>query len=213
MTNKIQVVVFVRVSTKQQDAVRQIDDLKELCSKQGWEVASIIIEKLSGVTKNSQRSGLKKLMELANTGGIQKVVLSEISRLGRNTQEVLKIIEELSQKKISLYIHNHNLETLTPSGKVNSMTKFMLTLLAEFARMERETLIERTISGQRRAWEVEGKQKGRPIGTKEDKDKILYKYPEIIRHLRVGKSLRDVAARCEVAINTVRKVKKVMEVS
>jgi len=63
----------------------------------------------------------------------------------------------------------------------------MLTLLAEFARMERETLIERTISGQRRAWEVEGKQKGRPK--------------------------RDVSARCKVAINTVRKVKNAMAVS
>jgi len=211
MASKIHVVIFVRVSTKQQNTNRQVDDLKKLCHKQGWEVASIIIEKLSGITKNSQRSGVKELMNLANTGKIQKVVLSEISRLGRNTQEVLKIIEDLSQKKISLYIQNHNLETLNPSGKVNSMAKFMLTLLAEFGRMERETLIERTISGQRRAWEVEGKQKGRPIGTKEDRSKILYKYPEIVRLLRIGKSLRDVAARCEVAINTVRKVKKAME--
>jgi len=158
MASKIHVVIFVRVSTKQQNTNRQVDDLKKLCHKQGWEVASIIIEKLSGITKNSQRSGVKELMNLANTGKIQKVVLSEISRLGRNTQEVLKIIEDLSQKKISLYIQNHNLETLNPSGKVNSMAKFMLTLLAEFGRMERETLIERTISGQRRAWEVEGKQ-------------------------------------------------------
>ncbi len=210
MTNKIRIAIFVRVSTKQQDTVRQVDDLKKLCSKQGWEVASIITEKLSGTTKNSQRPGLKKLMDLADTGAIQKVVLSEVSRLGRNTREVLEIIEELSSRKISLYIQNHNLETLTPAGKVNSMARFMLTLLAEFARMERETLVERTISGQRRAWEVEGKQKGRPIGTKEAKDKILYKYPEVVRHLRADKSLRDVAARCGVAINTVRKVKKTM---
>ena len=137
-------------------------------------------------------------------------MVSEVSRIGRNTREVLEIIEELSKRKISIYIQNHNLETLTPRGKVNSMAKFMLTLLAEFARMERETLIERTISGQRRAWEVEGKQKGRPVGTIEDTKKVLYKYPEVVRHLRAGKSLRDVAARCEVAINTVRKVKRAM---
>src|SRR5665811_955187 len=104
MTNKIRIAIFVRVSTKQQDTVRQVDDLKELCSKQGWEVASIITEKLSGTTKNSQRPGLKKLMDLADTGAIQKVVLSEVSRLGRNTREVLEIIEELSSRKISLYI-------------------------------------------------------------------------------------------------------------
>lgn len=210
MANKIKAAIFVRVSTKQQDVARQMDDLKQLCAKQGWQVIAIISEKASGNTKNSQRPALKELMDLADTGNIQKVVVSEVSRLGRNTREVLNMIDELSKRKISLYIQNHNLETLTPTGKVNSMTKFMLTLLAEFARMERETLIERTISGQRRAWEIEGKQKGRPIGTKQTSDKVLYKYPEVVRHLKAGKSLRDVAARCAVAINTVRKVKKAM---
>lgn len=210
MINKIYAAIFVRVSTKHQDTSRQVDDLKKLCAKQGWKVVSIITETVSGKTKNSQRPGLQKLMKLAETGLIQKVVVSEVSRLGRNTREVLETIDELSQRKISLYIQNHNLETLTPTGKVNSMAKFMLTLLAEFARMERETLIERTISGQKRAWEVEGKQKGRPIGTTEDSTKILNKYPEVVRHVNAGKSLRDVAARCGVAINTVRKVKKAM---
>jgi len=210
MTSKIRAVIFVRVSTQQQDSSRQVDDLKQLCAKQGWEVATVITEKVSGSAKNSQRPGLKKLMDLADTKQVQKVVVSEVSRIGRNTREVLEIIEELSKRKISIYIQNHNLETLTPRGKVNSMAKFMLTLLAEFARMEKETLIERTISGQRRAWEVEGKQKGRPVGTIEDTKKVLYKYPEVVRHLRAGKSLRDVAARCEVAINTVRKVKRAM---
>ena len=213
MTSKIRAVIFVRVSTQQQDTSRQVDDLKQLCAKQGWEVATVITEKVSGSAKNSQRPGLKQLMDLADTKQVEKVVVSEVSRLGRNTREVLEIIEELSKRKISLYIQNHNLETLTPTGKVNSMAKFMLTLLAEFARMERETLIERTISGQRRAWEVEGKQKGRPVGTIEDIKKVLYKYPEVVRHLKAGKSLRDVAARCEVAINTVRKVKRAMAVS
>ena len=173
--SKIRAAIFVRVSTKHQDTARQVDDLNQLCRKQGWEVVAVITEKISGNAKNSQRSGLKQLRQLVDTEKIDKVVVSEVSRLGRNTREVLEIIESLSNHKISLYIHNHNLETLTPSGKVNSMARFMLTLLAEFARMERETLIERTISGQRRAWEIEGKQKGRPIGSTEDTNKILYR--------------------------------------
>jgi len=141
MTNKIhkiQVAIFVRVSTKQQDTKRQVDDLKKLCAKQGWKVESVITETVSGKTKNSHRLGLIKLMELADTGLIQKIVVSEVSRLGRNTREVLETIDELSNRKISLYIQNYNLETLTPTGKVSSMAKFMLTLLAEFARMERK---------------------------------------------------------------------------
>jgi len=210
MTKKIKAAIFVRVSTTNQDVARQVDDLIELCAKQGWILQEVITEKISGSAKNSQRPGLQKLMLLANTGRIQKVVVSEVSRLGRNTREVLETIDRLSNNKVSIYIQNYNLETLTPSGKVNSMAQFMVTLLAEFARLERETIIERTISGQRRAWEVEGKQKGRPKGTIEDKIQILHKYPEVVRHLNAGKSLRDVSARCAVAINTVRKVKKAM---
>lgn len=213
MLNKIRVAIFVRVSTKHQDTARQVDDLKALCLKQGWEPIKVITEKVSGKVKNSQRGELQKLMALADSKKIQKVVVSEVSRLGRNTREVLQTVEELSKRKISLYIQNHNLETLTPTGEVNSMAKFMLTLLAELARMEREVLIERTRSGQRRAWDVEGKQKGRPKGTKEDKFKVLYKYPKVVHHLKAGKSLRDVSARCGVAINTVRKVKKAMNES
>jgi len=210
MIQKINAAIFVRVSTKNQDTARQIDDLAELCKKQGWKVEEVITEKVSGTTKNSQRPGLQKLMLLANTGRIQKVVVSEVSRLGRNTREVLETIDLLSNLKVSIYIQNYNLETLTPTGKVNSMAQFMLTLLAEFARLEKENIVERTISGQRRAWEVEGKQKGRPTGTTEDKNRVLHKYPEVVRHLKGGKSLRDVSARCAVAINTVRKVKKAM---
>lgn len=210
MAKKIKAAIFVRVSSRNQDTARQVDDLTDLCSKQGWILEEVITEKISGNTKNSQRPGLQKLMMLANTRQIQKVVVSEVSRLGRNTREVLETIDQLSNNKVSIYIQNYSLETLTPTGKVNSMTQFMLTLLAEFARLERENIIDRTISGQRRAWEVEGKQKGRPTGTAEDRTQVLHKYPEVVRHLRAGKSLRDVSARCDVAINTVRKVKKAM---
>ena len=138
MANKINAAIFVRVSSRTQDAARQIDDLTELSKKQGWILREVITEKISGSAKNSQRPGLQKLMTLANTGQIQKVVVSEVSRLGRNTREVLEIIDQLSNCKTSIYIQNYNLETLTPTGKVNSMAQFMLTLLAEFARLERE---------------------------------------------------------------------------
>ena len=54
---------------------------------------------------------------------------------------------------------------------------------------------------------MESNHKGRPIEAIEDSAKLLNKYPEIVRHQNAAKSLRDVAARCGVAINTVRKIK------
>jgi len=89
MISKIRAAIFVRVSTKHQDTARQVDDLKQLCQKQGWEPVSIITEKVSGKAKNSQRPGLQKLIDLADARQIDKVVVSEVSRLGRNTREVL----------------------------------------------------------------------------------------------------------------------------
>lgn len=91
--------------TKNQDTARQIDDLTELCKKQSWIVEEVITEKVSGTTKNRQRPGLKKLILLANTGRIQKVMVSEGSRLGSNTREVLDTIALLSNLKVSMSIN------------------------------------------------------------------------------------------------------------
>ena len=72
--------------------------------------------------------------------------MSEVSRLGRSTVEVLQIVEELTQLGISIYVQNFGIETLK-NGKRNPVAQFMFTLLAEFTRLERETLRERILSG------------------------------------------------------------------
>ena len=72
--------------------------------------------------------------------------MSEVSRLGCSTVEVLQIEEELTQLGISIYVKNFGLETLK-NGKRNPVAQFMFTLLAKFARPERETPRERILSG------------------------------------------------------------------
>ncbi len=83
----------------------------------------------------------------------------------------------------------------------------MFTLLAEFARMERETLRERILSGIDEA-RRKGKHLGRPDGSSEDKEAFLKKYPSVVRNLRLGISTRKTAKICDNSINTVRKVKE-----
>ena len=132
-----QVVIFVRVSKKEQDYQRQ--------------VVAEIAEKISGAKRNQDREGIQQLLELSRQGAIQKVLVSEVSRLGRSTVEVLQIVEELTQLGISIYVQNFGIETLK-NGKRNPVAQFMFTLLAEFARLERETLRERILS----AWTRRG---------------------------------------------------------
>ncbi len=197
-------VIFVRVSKKEQNYQRQIEDLREVAHSQRIEIVTEISEKICGAKDNIERSGLQELLALAKNGEIDKVLVQEVSRLGRSTVEVLKVLEELSNLGVSVYVQNFGIETLK-KGKRNPIAQFMFTLLAEFARLERETLRERILSGIEEA-RRKGKQLGRPDGSKEDAEKFLKKYPLVSRNLRLGISIRKTSKICDVSINTVRKV-------
>jgi DNA invertase Pin-like site-specific DNA recombinase len=197
-------VIFVRVSKREQDYQRQLEDLRALAKTQNLDIVAEIAEKISGAKDNQERDGVQELLRLAQKGIIQKVLVQEVSRLGRSTVEVLKVLEELTSLHVSVYVQNFGLETLK-NGKRNPIAQFMFTLLAEFARLERETLRERILSGMEEA-RRQGKHLGRPDGSLENKETFLKKYPSVVRNLRQGISVRKVAKICDTSINTVRKV-------
>ena len=126
---------------------RQINELTGLAKRNGWEIAASFAEKVSGAKKNNERTELLRMVEYVEANHINKVVVTELSRLGRDTLQVLEVIEMFNAKGISLYIQNYNIETLTDDGKVNPMSQFLITILAEVARMERKTIKERMDSG------------------------------------------------------------------
>jgi len=197
-------VIFVRVSKREQDYQRQLEDLRALAKTQNLEIVAEIAEKISGAKNNEERDGVQELLKLAQNGMIQKVLVQEVSRLGRSTVEVLKVLEELTNLHVSVYVQNFGFETLK-NGKRNPIAQFMFTLLAEFARMERETLRERILSGMEEA-RRQGKHLGRPDGSLENKETFLKKYPSVLRNLRQGISVRKTAKICDTSINTVRKI-------
>jgi DNA invertase Pin-like site-specific DNA recombinase len=202
----INVVIFVRVSKQSQDYERQIADLTSYANRQGYTVVKTIAEKISGAKRNEDRKGITELLELAASKTITKVLVTEVSRLGRRTSDVLKVIEELTERKVSVYAQNYNLETLTPEGKPNPVAGLLFTLLAEFSRLERETLVERIHSGLEQA-RRRGKVLGRPEGTTKDDAALLKEYSTVVRNVKQGFSLRQVAKLSDVSVNTVRKVK------
>lgn len=201
----MKVVLFARVSTNIQDYDRQINELTGLAKRNGWKIAASFTEKVSGAKKNNERTELLRMVEYVEANHINKVVVTELSRLGRDTLQVLEVIEMLNAKGISLYIQNYNIETLTDDGKVNPMSQFLITILAEVARMERKTIKERMDSGYQN-FRANGGLVGRKQGYRKSDEAMKEEYAEEIRLLKRGYSLRNVSKLTHTSINTLRKL-------
>ena len=199
------VVIFGRVSTLIQDYDRQVNELTATCTQRGWVVRSVFTEKISGAKKNAERKELSRMIEYIKAQHIDKVLVTELSRLGRDTLQVLQVIETLNNMKVSLFIQNYNIETLNEDGKVNAMSQFLITILAEIARMERKTIRERMNSGYKNFRE-QGGVVGRKQGYTKSEDQMRQQYSQEIKLLRKGLSLREVSKLTGHSVNTVRKV-------
>lgn len=205
----MKVVLFCRVSTSGQEYDRQVNELSALALGSGWSVEGIFAEKISGAKKNVERAELMKMVEFVEVNNIDKVLVTELSRLGRDTLQVLEVIELLNSKGISLYIQNYGIETLTKEGKVNAMSQFMITILAEVARMERKTIRERVASGYIN-YRKQGGQVGRKVGYRKTEEQMKEQYTKEIQLLKKGVSLRNIQAITTTSINTLRKLKQMM---
>ena len=206
----VKTVIFARVSTSSQEYERQVNELMALANGNTWSVEAIFAEKVSGAKSNSERAELIRMVNYIESNHIDKVLVSELSRLGRDTLQVLEVIEMLNSKGISLYIQNYNIETLTKEGKVNAMSQFLITILAEVARMERKTIRERVESGYKN-FRANGGKVGRKVGSVKSKERKQEEYAKVLRSLRAGKSIRDTAMICSVSISTVQRIKKEFE--
>lgn len=105
-------------------------------------------------------------------------------------------------------IQSLGIETLDHEGNRSPLTDLMIAIIAQFAQMERSTLIERIKSGMNRAKNVEGKHCEWPRGSKVEKEKFLKKYRGVAEDLQAGISVRKVAKIHGVSVNTVLKVKR-----
>ena len=204
------VVLLVRVSTDKQDYQRQIVELTAYCQKANWEICEIFANKVSGAKKNEERDEIKSMIEYIKANTIKRVVCLEISRLGRNTLESLKVIQTLNDSGVSLFVKNYNLETLTEKGSVNPITSLICTILLEIAQMERLSIKERMESGRKQYIEKcrrEGIKMGRPSTYRKSEESYKEQYQKEITLLRKGLSLSNVSKISGVSINTLRKVK------
>ena len=204
------IVILARVSSMAQDYQRQVNELQEYCDRVGWEVMRVFANKVSGAKAVTERPEIVEMVEYIKNNDVKRVVCLEISRLGRNTLEALKVINYLNEHRVSLYVKNYNLETLV-DGKVNPVASLICTILLEIGSLERQSIIERTSSGRNQyiaKCREQGIKMGRPSSYRKSDEAYKDQYSKEISLLRKGISLRNVQAITGTAVGTLRKLSK-----
>jgi DNA invertase Pin-like site-specific DNA recombinase len=204
----MKVCILARVSTQSQDYDRQVNELTNHAKTCNWEVVNVFANKISGATKNEDRTEIQELINYVQTNKVDKVMCLEISRLGRNTLEALKVIEMLNEQKIPLFVKNYSLETLDQDGNINPMAQLLITLLLEIGSMERSTIRQRMASGYKNHI-ANGGRVGRKVGYKKTDAEMKSQYVEEIKLLRKGYSMRNITKITGTSVNTLKKVKSI----
>ena len=202
-------VIHARVSSTndRQDTGRQIKDLENYARSQDIEIVKTYEEHISGAKKIEERQILTECLEYCTRNSVDFLLLSELSRLGRSTLQVLRSLEILHEAKVSVYIQNLGLYTLLPDGKVNPIASIMVTVLAEMANIERSNIQYRLNSG-RANYIANGGKLGRKKGSTKSEEKLKEEYKETILLLKKGYSIRNIAKLQGIGISTVQRIKK-----
>lgn len=208
------VVIYARVSSvgDRQSTDRQISDLTAYAAANGMGVQRVFQEHISGAVCNESRQSLNDCLQFAKNNGVSCILFSELSRLGRNTLNVLEMVKWLSDNKINAYFQKESLMLLDKNGVVNPTTTILISCLGMVAEIERENIKYRLQSGYRSA-QKKGVKMGRKIGTIKTKEQKENQYKDVIKCLKKGYTCvetlaicRDKGIKCSIA--TVKRVKK-----
>jgi len=194
--NKKRVAIYCRVSTADQNTDRQERDLKAFAKRAGHQVVQIFLETGSGA--KNDRVQRAKVIELARGRHIDAILVTELTRWGRSTPDLLSTLEKLADWNVSVIAQTgFDFDLSTAQGKL------MLTLMAGIAQFERDLLRERTLSGLAAA-RARGQKLGRQVG-QNPSDKYAKK---VLKYLADDKTVRWIAEELHISTTTVQAIKK-----
>ena len=202
-------VIYARVSSlgDRQNTERQISDLKQYAAYQKLEISRIFEEKISGAKRNVERPILLQAIDYCKQNKISILLVSELSRLGRNAFEVLACVKDLIDNGINLYMQKEQLTLLDGEGKPTLFAPIMIATLSTCAQLERENIKFRLNSG-RAQYIRNGGKLGRRIGSVKTIEQKKEQYKDIISYLKRGYSIRTIAQLTGKGISTVQRIKK-----
>ena len=202
-------VCYKRVSTANQELENQTDSIEKQIELFGWNKVGEYSEVISGMKSRDTRPQLRKLLADARKRKFDRVIVFELSRLGRNTIDTLTTLKSFEEKGINVVVRGMgNLQSLV-NGKKNPIWNLITSVMSSLYELERENILERTEMG-RKMYVMNGGKLGRKVGTVESRDSFLQKdrTKKIFNLLEKGKSVRDISGRLGVSTKTVVKVRK-----
>lgn len=202
-------IIYARVSSvgDRQSTERQVSDLKRYAEYSNLSVVRIFEEKISGAKKNQERPVLLEAIDFAREHNIRQILISELSRLGRNAFEVLSTVKEMIDCEINIYFQKEQFSLLDKEGKPSLFAPVMIATLSTCAQLERENIKFRLNSG-RNNYIAKGGRLGRRKGSIKSEERLKEEYKETIQLLKKGYSVRNVARLQGIGISTVQRIRK-----
>lgn len=206
--NKI-AVIYSRVSSQgdRQDTARQVRDLELLAKQRNMKVAKIYEEHISGAKKTQERPILRECLEYCFTNDVEILLISELSRLGRNVDDVLANVRLCKEKHLNVYFQKEQLSIFNDDGKEHPFLTIFIAVLGTCAEMERDNIKFRLNSGKAQ-YMAKGGKVGRKEGYRKSDEELQEQYAGVIKQLRKGYPIRMIAKNEGVGISTVMRVKK-----
>ena len=203
-------VIFARVSSispDRQNTDRQVADLSVYATANGYEVLDIFTERITGAKKNKDRPILNDCIEYCFRERVELLLVSELSRIGRNSWEILENIKRCKDNDLNVYFQKEGLSVFQPDGKESIYLPIMISVLGTSAELERENIYFRLQSG-RAQYVANGGKVGRNVGSYKTHDTKEQEYKGVIRRLKNGEKIRDIAKLEDVGVSTVQRIKK-----
>lgn len=205
-------VIYTRTSSSgyqcnRQDTTRQIEDLKSYAAYSMYEIVKIYEEHLSGGKKNEERPVLVEALNFCKANRVDIILVSELSRLGRNAFEVLSFVRELKENAINLYLQKEQFTLYGADGKPTLFAPIMLATLSTCAELERENITYRLNSG-RAQYIRNGGKLGRKVGSFKTREQKEKQYQDVLNYLRKGYSISITSKLTNTSMSTIQRLRK-----
>lgn len=207
--NMKKAVIYARVSSvgDRQNTSRQIRDLEKYAGDHSLTVVKTFEEHISGVKKTKDRPVLTECLNYCFENNVDTLLISELSRLGRNVDDVLSNVQRCKEHHLNVYFQKEQLSIFNADGKEHPFLTIFIAVLGTCAQMERENIKFRLNSGKEK-YIAEGGKVGRKVGYTKSDAKLREEYAGVIKQLKKRYPIRLVAKSEGVGVSTVQRIKK-----